>query len=51
MLLYLFFDSLLSTCPTKMEGEKWLKDADSPLPHQSPFIKLKFSIFHLYPEK
>ena len=31
MLLYLFFDSLLSTCPKKMETEKWPKAADSPL--------------------
>ena len=30
-LLYLFFDSLLSTCPRKMETEKWPKAADSPL--------------------
>ena len=31
MLLYLFFDSLLSTCPKKMETKKWPKAADSPL--------------------
>ena len=31
MLLYLFFDSLLSTCPRKMETEKWPKAADSSL--------------------
>ena len=31
MLLYLFFDSLLSTCLKKMETEKWPKAADSPL--------------------
>ena len=31
MLLYLFFDSLLSTYPKKMETEKWPKAADSPL--------------------
>ena len=31
MLLYLFFDSLLSTCPKKMTTEKWPKAADSPL--------------------
>ena len=31
MLLYLFFDSLLSTCPKKMETENWPKAADSPL--------------------
>ena len=32
MLLYLFFDSLLSTCPKKnMETGKWPKAADSPL--------------------
>ena len=31
MLLYLFFDSLLSTCPKKMETEKWPKLVDSPL--------------------
>ena len=30
MLLYLFFDSLLSTCK-KMDTEKWPKAADSPL--------------------
>ena len=30
-LLYLFFDFLLSTCRKKMETEKWLKAADSPL--------------------
>ena len=29
MLLYLFFDSLLSTCPKKMETEKWPKVAYS----------------------
>ena len=32
IVLYLFFDSSLSTCPTKMETEKWPKAADSPLP-------------------
>ena len=31
MLLYLFVDFLLSTCPKKMETEKWPKAADSPL--------------------
>ena len=31
MPLYLFFDSLLPTCPKKMEAEKWPKAADSPL--------------------
>ena len=31
MLLYLFFDSLLSSCPKKMDTEKWPKAADSPL--------------------
>ena len=31
MLLYLFFNSLLSTCPKKMENEKWPNAADSPL--------------------
>ena len=31
MLLFLFFDSLLSTCPKKMETEKWPTAADSPL--------------------
>ena len=31
MLLYLFFDSSLSSCPKKMETEKWPKAADSPL--------------------
>ena len=31
MLPYLFFDSLLSTCPKRMEIEKWPKVADSPL--------------------
>ena len=30
MLLYLFLDSL-STCPKKMETEKWPKAADSPV--------------------
>ena len=29
MLLYLFFDSLLSTCRKKMETEKWPKAVDS----------------------
>ena len=29
MLLYLFLDSLLSTCPKKMETEKWPKTVDS----------------------
>ena len=32
MLLYSFFDSLLSSCPKKMETKKWPKAADSPLP-------------------
>ena len=32
MLLYLFFDSSLSTCTKKMETENWPKAADSPLP-------------------
>ena len=36
MLLYLFFDSLLSTCPKKMETEKWPKAADFPL--HAPFV-------------
>ena len=31
MLLYLFFDYLLSTCPKKIETEKWSKAIDSPL--------------------
>ena len=31
MQLYLFFDYLLSTCPNKIETEKWPKAADSPL--------------------
>ena len=31
MLLHLFLDSLFSICPKKMETEKWLKAADSPL--------------------
>ena len=31
MLLCLFFDFSLSTCPRKMETEKWPKAADSPL--------------------
>ena len=31
MLLYLFFDSSLSTCPKKKETEKLPKAADSPL--------------------
>ena len=31
MLLYLIFDSLLSTCPKKMETAKWPRAADSPL--------------------
>ena len=31
MLLYLFFYSLLSTCPKKLETVKWPKAADSPL--------------------
>ena len=31
MLLYLFFDFLLSTCPKKMATEKSPKAADSPL--------------------
>ena len=39
MLLHLFFDYLLSTCPKKMETEKWLKAADSPL-----LIKFDFLI-------
>ena len=34
MLLYLFFDSLLSTCLKKMETEKWPNAADSPLHFQ-----------------
>ena len=34
-----FFDSLLSTCPKKMETEKWPKAANSPLQstHRSTF--------------
>ena len=35
MLLYLFFDSLLSTFPKKMETEKWPKAADSPLQYSN----------------
>ena len=31
MLLYLFFDSFLSTFPKKMKTEKWPKAADSSL--------------------
>ena len=31
MLLYLFFDFLLSTCPKKMLPEKWPKAVDCPL--------------------
>ena len=31
MLLYLFYDSLLPTCPKKMETEKWPKAANSSL--------------------
>ena len=31
MLLYLFFDSSLSTCPKKMETVKWPKAADPSL--------------------
>ena len=31
MLLYLFYNSTLSTRPKKMETEKWPKAADSPL--------------------
>ena len=31
MLLYLYLDSLLSTCQKKMETEKWPKAVDSPL--------------------
>ena len=31
MLLYLFFNSILSTCPKKMETEKLPKAADSAL--------------------
>ena len=40
-----FFDSLLSTCPKKMETEKWPKAADSPLPKnvQIPLILITFS--------
>ena len=35
MLLHLLFDSLLSICPKKMETEKWIKAADSPLLNKS----------------
>ena len=31
MLLYLFFNSLLSTCPKKLETEKWPKAVHSPI--------------------
>ena len=31
MLIYLFFDYLLSTCPKKMKTEKWSKVVDSTL--------------------
>ena len=41
MLLYWFFDSLFSTCPKKMETEKWPKAADSPLPN---FSKIDCSV-------
>ena len=39
MLLYLFFDSLLSTCLKKMEMEKWAKAAESPLLHSLSKIR------------
>ena len=35
MIVYLFFDSSLFTCPKKIETEKWPKAADSPLPLES----------------
>ena len=44
MLLYLFFDSLLSTCPKKMETEKWPKAADSPLDELVSLDTLKCDI-------
>ena len=31
MLLYLFFDSLLSTCQKKIGTKRWPKAADSPV--------------------
>ena len=40
MLIYSFFDSLLSTCPKRMETEKWPKAADSP--HRKFFSQALF---------
>ena len=52
MLLYLFFDFLLSTCPKKMEIEKWAKSADSPLTFVSycfpSKIRCRSKILQLY---
>ena len=45
MLLYLFFDSLSSTCQKKMETEKWSKAADSPLLISRTSLWLIFSNF------
>ena len=41
MLLNLFFDSLLATCPKKMKTEKWSKASDSPL-----FVSIGFNTFY-----
>ena len=38
MLLY-FFDSLLSTCPKKMDTEKWPNAADSRIHNNSGVLK------------
>ena len=44
MLLYLFFDSLLSTWPKKNGTEKWPKAADSPLRTNGFFLPLLSSL-------
>ena len=50
MLLYLFFDSLLSTCAKKMETEKWPKAADFPYLYEYQIFfcnKIPYSFFSI----
>ena len=48
MILYLFFDSSLSTCPKKMETEKWPKAAFSPLPVHNYGYKIEYCQIFLH---
>ena len=47
MLQYLFFGSLLSTCPTKMATEKWPKAADFPLFTDFYFLNIFFNFLDI----